>query len=249
MERSRVAAGFLLMILALCCVVPISATDYTVGDSTGWTTNSDYSTWTRGKTFAVGDNLVFNYGGGHTVDEVTSSDYNSCTVGNSLSTDSSGATKITLKTPGSHYFICGAVGHCSNGMKLAVNVAGKASQSPSPSPSPSPSTPTTPSISTSPIPSISPSTSPTTPSTSTSPIPSISPSTSPSSSISPSTTTTTTSPSSSISPSTTNPTTISPSTTTRSTSSSTNSSPPTLSSPIAILFTCVAVLKLLLFLN
>ncbi|OVA20895.1 Plastocyanin-like [Macleaya cordata] len=104
--------------------MPSLATDYTVGDSTGWTTNMDYSTWTSGKTFAVGDTLVFNYGGGHTVDEVSASDYSSCAVGNSLTTDSSGATSITLKTPGTHYFICGVPGHCGNGMKLAVTVGG-----------------------------------------------------------------------------------------------------------------------------
>jgi len=34
-----------------------SATTYTVGDSQGWTTNFDYSTWASGKSFAVGDKL------------------------------------------------------------------------------------------------------------------------------------------------------------------------------------------------
>lgn len=66
---------------------------------------------------------VFNYGGGHTVDEVSASDYNSCTAGNSISSDSTGATTITLKKSGIHYFICGAMGHCGNGMKLAVTAA------------------------------------------------------------------------------------------------------------------------------
>lgn len=65
---------------------------------------------------------MFNYGSGHTVDEVSESHYNTCTTGNALTTDSSGGTNITLKTAGAHYFICGAVGHCGNGMKLAVTV-------------------------------------------------------------------------------------------------------------------------------
>ncbi|XP_043698413.1 blue copper protein-like [Telopea speciosissima] len=143
--ESNTVAGVLLTILALCFVVPSLATDYTVGDATGWTTNVDYSTWTSGKTFAVGDSLVFNYGGGHTVDEVSGSDYSSCTVGNSITTDSSGATKITLKTTGSHYFICGIVGHCASGMKLSVTVAGATSKTPSTTPSTttSPTTTTT----------------------------------------------------------------------------------------------------------
>lgn len=70
---------------------------------------------------------VFTYGGGlHTVDEVSSSDYSSCSSGNSISTDSSGATTITLKTAGTHYFICATPGHCSGGMKVAVKVSAAA---------------------------------------------------------------------------------------------------------------------------
>lgn len=65
---------------------------------------------------------VFNYGSGHTVDEVSGSDYKTCTTGNSITSDSSGATTIPLKTAGTHYFICGVVGHCGMGMKLSVTV-------------------------------------------------------------------------------------------------------------------------------
>ncbi|PKI45581.1 hypothetical protein CRG98_033897 [Punica granatum] len=104
----------------LCLGVPSMATVYTVGDTAGWAMGTDYTTWTKGKTFAVGDSLAFNYGGGHTVDEVSQSDYSSCTTGNSISSDSSGSTTIPLKTAGTHYFICGSMGHCAGGMKLAV---------------------------------------------------------------------------------------------------------------------------------
>ncbi|KAF6152138.1 hypothetical protein GIB67_031460 [Kingdonia uniflora] len=88
---------------------------------------ADYTTWIRGKTFATGDTLVFNYAGGHTVDEVSASDYASCSVGNSTSSDSSGTTSMIMNTPGQHYFICGMVGHCANGMKLTVTVGSDAS--------------------------------------------------------------------------------------------------------------------------
>ncbi|KAH0911698.1 hypothetical protein HID58_035019 [Brassica napus] len=60
---------------------------------------------------------------GHTVDEVSENDYKSCTLGNSITSDSSGTTTIDLKTTGPRYFICGIPGHCSTGMKLAVTVA------------------------------------------------------------------------------------------------------------------------------
>ncbi|GKV33643.1 hypothetical protein SLEP1_g42123 [Rubroshorea leprosula] len=131
--------GIACVLLALCMAVPTLATVYTVGDSSGWATGVDYTTWAKGKTFAVGDSLVFNYGGGaHTVDEVNASDYNTCTVGNYISTDQSGATTIPLKTAGTHYFICGVTGHCGSGMKLAVDVAAAAAPSGTPSSSGTP---------------------------------------------------------------------------------------------------------------
>ncbi|KAA8528313.1 hypothetical protein F0562_035668 [Nyssa sinensis] len=133
-------AGIVCLIVVLCSAVPSLATVYTVGDSTGWTLSYDYTTWTSGKTFVPGDNLVFNYGSGHTVDEVSANDYSTCTVGNSISTDSSGATTIPLKTAGTRYFICGIVGHCGSGMKLAVTVSAGATTTPSGTPSSSTTT-------------------------------------------------------------------------------------------------------------
>ncbi|KAJ0024100.1 hypothetical protein Pint_08392 [Pistacia integerrima] len=100
MKMAGVGAPVVCVALVICMVVPSLATVYTVGDSSGWTMGADYSTWTSGKTFKVGDSLVFNYGSGHTVDEVSASDYNTCTTGNALTTDSSGATTIALKTAG-----------------------------------------------------------------------------------------------------------------------------------------------------
>ncbi|XWS14958.1 hypothetical protein CRYUN_Cryun35bG0053000 [Craigia yunnanensis] len=123
--------GMACLLLVLCMVVPSLATVYTVGDTSGWTTGVDYSAWTNGKTFKVGDSLIFNYPTSHTVDEVSSSDYSTCTVSNAIATDNSGATTVALKTTGTHYFICGVMGHCGNGMKLAVKVESGSSTSPS----------------------------------------------------------------------------------------------------------------------
>ncbi|RVW65374.1 Blue copper protein [Vitis vinifera] len=128
-----------VVFFVLCAVMPSLATDYTVGDSTGWTMGADYSTWTSGKTFVVGDTLVFNYGGGHTVDEVSASDYSTCTVGNAITSDSTGATTISLKKTGTHYFICGVIGHCGSGMKLAVTVESGKTTAPPTSSSATPS--------------------------------------------------------------------------------------------------------------
>ncbi|XP_010026035.2 blue copper protein [Eucalyptus grandis] len=136
-------AGLLMLgaTVLLQLVLPSLATVYTVGDTGGWVMGTDYTTWTSGKTFLVGDSLVFNYGGGHTVDEVSKSDYDACTAANVISTDSSGATTIPLKTAATHYFICGAAGHCSSGMKLAVSV--KAGSSPTATPPTSGGSPAT----------------------------------------------------------------------------------------------------------
>ncbi|XP_021284579.1 blue copper protein-like [Herrania umbratica] len=135
------SVGVACLVLVLCMVVPSLATDFTVGDTSGWSTGVDYGTWTQGKTFKVGDSLVFNYPTSHTVDEVSKSDYSTCTVGNAITTDNTGATTITLKTAGTHYFICGVIGHCGNGMKLAVTVESGSSTAAPKSPSSSSSPP------------------------------------------------------------------------------------------------------------
>ncbi|KAA3453579.1 blue copper protein-like [Gossypium australe] len=124
---ASLSVGVACVLLVLCMVVPSLAAVYTVGDASGWTTGFDYSTWTQGKTFKVGDTLVFKYPTFHTVDEVSSSDYSTCTVGNAIRSDNSGSTTVTLKAAGTHYFICGVVGHCGNGMKLAVKVESSSS--------------------------------------------------------------------------------------------------------------------------
>lgn len=63
------------------------------------------------------------------MDEVSASDYKTCTVGNAINSDSSGATTIELKTAGTKHYICGVVGHCESGMKIAIPVKAAASGS------------------------------------------------------------------------------------------------------------------------
>uniref|UniRef100_A0ACD5Y8L4 Uncharacterized protein n=1 Tax=Avena sativa TaxID=4498 RepID=A0ACD5Y8L4_AVESA len=113
----------LVALLIASCTAAAAATTFDVGDGHGWDTGVDYTDWTVGKTFAVGDTLVFNYTSkAHTVTEVSQSGYDACSGGNSVSSDDSGATSVTLITPGVHYFICSVPGHCAGGMKLVVTV-------------------------------------------------------------------------------------------------------------------------------
>ncbi|GLT84291.1 hypothetical protein SLE2022_025300 [Rubroshorea leprosula] len=146
------ASGQKLAVSVVSASGTVSAVNYIVGDTSGWTQGVDYGTWAQGKTFNVGDTLLFTYGSTHKVDEVSESDYTSCATANALSTHSDGNTTITLSKAGSMYFICPTAGHCTGGMKLAVSVV-SASGTPSPSSPPPPSSSTTPSRSTTPPPS------------------------------------------------------------------------------------------------
>ncbi|XP_066328564.1 blue copper protein-like [Miscanthus floridulus] len=148
MASSWVSRLPLAVLLLVACSSTAAATSYTVGDGSGWTTGVDYTSWAASKNFKVGDNLVFNYAKGlHTVVEVSAAEYMACTAANPLGSDSSGATTVALKTPGTHYFVCSITGHCGAGMKLAVTVGGSNSPATTPTPTTprtSPTTPTTP---------------------------------------------------------------------------------------------------------
>ncbi|XP_044493942.1 uclacyanin-3-like [Mangifera indica] len=137
------ATAFIYLLLAAPAFV--YAVDYTVGDSNGWTSGVDYTNWVSGKTFKVGDALIFNYGGSHGLDEVTKSDYDSCVSSNAIDSHSDGNTRLNLTTTGSRYFICPTIGHCGNGMKLAVTVSAASSGGNTPTTGSSPTTTTTPS--------------------------------------------------------------------------------------------------------
>ncbi|XP_068635639.1 uclacyanin-3-like [Aristolochia californica] len=136
------ATAFVLLLLA----APLAhAADYVVGDSSGWDTGVNFPTWTSGKTFQVGDRLIFTYTANHKVDEVTKSDYDSCSSANTLASHDDGNTTITLSKEGGHYFLCPTFGHCGQGMKLSVTVSAAGSSPSTPTtPGGSPSTPSTP---------------------------------------------------------------------------------------------------------
>ncbi|KAJ3680566.1 hypothetical protein LUZ60_016844 [Juncus effusus] len=146
------ASFIAFLVVVIVAAAPVYGVDYTVGDTQGWTSGVDYTTWAKGKSFNVGDSLVFQYSSFHNVDEVGQSDYSSCSSSNSLQSYSDQNTKITLSKPGTRYFICGTTGHCSAGMKLAVTVSSGSTTTPSATPT-TPATPsdtpsTTPDVST-----------------------------------------------------------------------------------------------------
>ncbi|CAI0414012.1 unnamed protein product [Linum tenue] len=136
MMVSMIAA---VAVLAVLAPTMVSAKQYVVGDDKGWTKDFDYTTWTAGKQFFVGDSLVFNYAqGGHNVFKVNGTDFMQCSkplVGAPLTT---GSDEIPLKTTGRKWYICGVAGHCASGQKLVITVS-DGSAAPAPTPT-SPST-------------------------------------------------------------------------------------------------------------
>ncbi|XP_062114680.1 uclacyanin 1-like [Humulus lupulus] len=113
-----VAIVLVAMAANICC-----ATDYNVGDSAGWNTGVDYTAWAKGKTFKVGDTLVFKYAvGSQNVIEVNKGEFEGCkaTQGVPLT---SGNDRVPLRSPGPKYFICGVAGHCDLGQKLTITVS------------------------------------------------------------------------------------------------------------------------------
>ncbi|KAL1220426.1 Uclacyanin 1 [Cardamine amara subsp. amara] len=113
----------IILVLATTFIGLTVATDHTIGGPSGWTVGANIRTWAAAQTFAVGDNLVFSYPSAfHDVVEVTKPEYDSCQTIKPLITFANGNSIVPLTTPGKRYFICGMPGHCSQGMKLEVNV-------------------------------------------------------------------------------------------------------------------------------
>ncbi|GMN48331.1 hypothetical protein TIFTF001_017505 [Ficus carica] len=138
---SAVVKALFVLLLAAPVVYGVQ---YTVGDTSGWSSGVDYGAWTSDKNFTVGDTLVFSYDTSHKVDEVSKDDYDSCTASNVIKSHGGTTVTIDLSKPGTLYFICPTPGHCSGGMKLKVDVTEASTPSGSP--------PTTPASSSSPPP-------------------------------------------------------------------------------------------------
>ncbi|KAK7261054.1 hypothetical protein RIF29_27357 [Crotalaria pallida] len=127
-----IRVSFLAMLIKLAM-----ATNHIVGGPNGgWDTNSDLQTWASSMKFSVGDNLTFQYPPNHNVVEVTKADYESCQASNPIQSYNDGTTTIPLTTAGKRYFICGTMGHCSQGMKVEIDTDSAVSASPEASPSP-----------------------------------------------------------------------------------------------------------------
>ncbi|KAJ6820587.1 putative mavicyanin isoform X1 [Iris pallida] len=117
-----------------------SAAVYTVGDKQGWTTmgTPNYTAWAE-EVLPCRRHSVFLYNNTfHNVVEVKKSDYDACTVKSAIETHATGKDSITIKTAGTHYYLCGFPGHCAIGQKVAIAASAGKSVAPAPSAAPSP---------------------------------------------------------------------------------------------------------------
>uniref|UniRef100_A0ACD5U4A9 Uncharacterized protein n=1 Tax=Avena sativa TaxID=4498 RepID=A0ACD5U4A9_AVESA len=124
LAAAAIAAAFIL--------APASAEVFMVGDAAGWTLEYP-ATWTDGKTFVVGDSLMFMYPAGqHDVMEVGGADFRACNVSASaaIGTWTSGMDTVTLDKAGTRWFVCSVGTHCVQGMKLLVTVVDPATPAP-----------------------------------------------------------------------------------------------------------------------
>ncbi|XP_073015900.1 blue copper protein-like isoform X2 [Primulina eburnea] len=124
---------------------------YTVGDEMGWDIPRDasvsYVNWASGKTFSVGDILVFNFvTNQHDLVQVTRASYDACDDDNEIgSIITTGPANVTLITTGDHYYICTFGRHCEAGQKLAITVGSSTPGIANPPTTAPPTTPATPS--------------------------------------------------------------------------------------------------------
>ncbi|MCD7455354.1 hypothetical protein HAX54_027928 [Datura stramonium] len=104
--------------------VSTTAAVYEVGDSQGWIIgNVDYSQWASSKNFQVNDTLIFKYNSKyHNVMQVSTEEYDSCTVTDPIATFNTGKDSITLPASGDYYYLCGIPGHCQIGQKFHIHI-------------------------------------------------------------------------------------------------------------------------------
>ena len=119
---------FVTAILVILLAAPsVFALEYPVV----WNLGNDYSSWAD-RPLTANDTLLFTYSNAHNLLVVNRGDYDNCAPSNPITSHTDGRTVIPL-TPGPMYFICGIGNHCTQGMRLQVNVSTSASGGTTPS--------------------------------------------------------------------------------------------------------------------
>ncbi|XP_030444128.2 blue copper protein 1a-like [Syzygium oleosum] len=116
----------ILAIVALVALPSVAlATQWNVGDGSGWTINYNYTDWAKDKVFHVGDSLLFSYqAGNHNVLKISNAtDFQACNKPPANEVLTSGHDVIPLNTTGVKWYICGIGEHCTKlNQKLKITV-------------------------------------------------------------------------------------------------------------------------------
>uniref|UniRef100_A0A0D9X467 Phytocyanin domain-containing protein n=1 Tax=Leersia perrieri TaxID=77586 RepID=A0A0D9X467_9ORYZ len=136
---TAIMAAKVLLLVAMASAVlatALGATTYTVGAPNGsWDTRTNYAQWVSSINFRVGDQIVFKYSSSaHDVVEVNKAGYDACSASGPIATFTSGDDTVQLSAAGTRYFICGVPGHCTAGMKVAIEVKAATGSNSAPSP-------------------------------------------------------------------------------------------------------------------
>ncbi|XP_073269109.1 blue copper protein-like isoform X2 [Primulina huaijiensis] len=151
MDRAPLFSTLFCAIFAAMLNFAAAQNVYTVGDEIGWDIPRDasvsYVNWASGKTFSVGDILVFNFvTNQHDLVQVTRASYDACDDDNEIgSIITTRPANVTLITTGDHYYICTFGRHCEAGQKLAITVGSSTPGIANPPTTAPPITPATPS--------------------------------------------------------------------------------------------------------
>ncbi|KAJ9688677.1 hypothetical protein PVL29_014366 [Vitis rotundifolia] len=117
------------LIVAAVLLQGAAAATYNVGGSISWSIptgdESAYTTWASGKDFELGDTIVFNWTGTHTVANVSKNVYDNCTTANVLASDIQATSPVTytLNSTEPQYFICTIGQHCLLGQKVTISIS------------------------------------------------------------------------------------------------------------------------------
>ncbi|KAK9091438.1 hypothetical protein Sjap_024615 [Stephania japonica] len=112
-----------ICVTASLSLVSARGETHVVGGDEGWTQVPNYGDWAQGRTFHVGDTLLFNYDENlHSVIQVNETAYEDCIKEPNLATFSSGNGPFRLAEVGRQWYICGVGDHCEHGQRLSINV-------------------------------------------------------------------------------------------------------------------------------
>ncbi|KMZ68427.1 hypothetical protein ZOSMA_23G00820 [Zostera marina] len=125
-----------IVVCFLMVITPMaSASQFTVGGSTGWAVPSDqsgmfYNNWASHLRFSIGDSLLFMCNSEkNSVLQVSKHDYENCHTSSPINSFDGSKVVVTLDHSGPYFFISGDEGNCQKKQAMHVVVLADRSDS------------------------------------------------------------------------------------------------------------------------